>query len=351
MTESYSLRFPAEKYREESVEYRGKTLVRRAYRHLPYAAKPVSVDYQSLDVFVPVSYGEKVFDTTEAPIILLNRCGGYRAHRNRGDVPHMSPRPKPAPAPCDPRMGPAPGREGGGALSPEESVLAALAAGFVVVVPGNRGVGCVTPGGIYYGKAPAMIVDLKAAVRYLRRNADIIPGNTDHIILREFLLPSATKWLHEQTEETRRIYLEDRPWLLWNGEQASFRFADYEIYLGRLKPLTPFDSFELGRGENTVFGSEHEEAQHYTVFSLRHATGDADAYLPTTVVTQRNLLNPMVRLRKGSGKIAQHWWIRMGAKESGFACPLVVNVVTALEKHEKAGGFSPGMGRRTLRRG
>ncbi|MBP1651722.1 MAG: Tat pathway signal sequence domain protein [Bacteroidetes bacterium] len=36
--------------------------------------------------------------------------------------------------------------------------------------------------GTYYGKAPAAIVDLKAAVRYIRHNKGLLPGDADYII-------------------------------------------------------------------------------------------------------------------------------------------------------------------------
>lgn len=61
--------------------------------------------------------------------------------------------------------------------------------GFVCVNPGARGRDCEWPegdprakDGKYYGKAPAAMVDLKAAVRYLRHNQDLIPGDFDHIV-------------------------------------------------------------------------------------------------------------------------------------------------------------------------
>ena len=57
----------------------------------------------------------------------------------------------------------------------------ALAAGYVVVSPGCRGRDN-RRDGTYYGKAPAAIVDLKAAVRYVRHNAGVIPGNVDWIV-------------------------------------------------------------------------------------------------------------------------------------------------------------------------
>jgi hypothetical protein len=50
-----------------------------------------------------------------------------------------------------------------------------------VVCPGLRGWNLLA-NGTYYGKAPAAIVDLKAAVRYIRHNEGVMPGNSDWII-------------------------------------------------------------------------------------------------------------------------------------------------------------------------
>lgn len=58
----------------------------------------------------------------------------------------------------------------------------ALAAGYVVVEAGARGRTLTDAAGNHYGVAPAAIVDLKAAVRYLRHNAGRLPGNTGWIV-------------------------------------------------------------------------------------------------------------------------------------------------------------------------
>ncbi len=50
------------------------------------------------------------------------------------------------------------------------------------MTPGCRGRDNQAADGTYYGKAPAAIVDLKCAVRYVRYNDDIMPGNADWII-------------------------------------------------------------------------------------------------------------------------------------------------------------------------
>ena len=58
----------------------------------------------------------------------------------------------------------------------------ALARGFVVAAPGARGRTLKGADGKYTGKAPAVIVDLKAAVRYLRFNDKAMPGNAERIV-------------------------------------------------------------------------------------------------------------------------------------------------------------------------
>jgi hypothetical protein len=58
----------------------------------------------------------------------------------------------------------------------------ALARGLVVVSPGARGHSSRSAEGVNTGKAPACIVDLKAAVRYLRHNDAVLPGSAERII-------------------------------------------------------------------------------------------------------------------------------------------------------------------------
>ena len=70
----------------------------------------------------------------------------------------------------------------GGAGSVSRNTDLALAAGYVVVSPGCRGRDNRAADGTYYGKAPAAIVDLKAAVRYVRHNAGVMPGNVNWIV-------------------------------------------------------------------------------------------------------------------------------------------------------------------------
>jgi BD-FAE len=128
-----------------------------SYMHLPYVSLAVDKDYQSLNVSVPVKINGKELDAANAPILFNIKVGGYVSVNNARSTAEMNDR-------SDPRAD------------------FALASGYVVVTPGCRGRDNVSKDGTYYGKAPAAIVDLKAAVRYIHHNKGVIPGNTDKIV-------------------------------------------------------------------------------------------------------------------------------------------------------------------------
>jgi acetyl esterase/lipase len=172
------LLFPKDKYVEETKTVKTssgeKQVTVRSYKHIPYVANPVDTDYQSLDVTVPVQVDGKAVDASHAPILLAVGVGGYMSVRNAGG------------SGAGGRMGGPPGGRGmggpGGAGNISRNTDLALAAGYVVVSPGCRGRDNRAADGKYYGKAPAAIVDLKAAVRYVRHNAGVIPGNVNWIV-------------------------------------------------------------------------------------------------------------------------------------------------------------------------
>jgi hypothetical protein len=60
---------------------------------------------------------------------------------------------------------------------------AALKAGYVVISAGTRSRGIKAEDASWTGKAPAVIVDAKAAVRYLRLNDAVMPGSAERIII------------------------------------------------------------------------------------------------------------------------------------------------------------------------
>lgn len=156
-----SLNFDAEKFTVETADVNGKTIRYRAYKTIVYVRFPVDAKYHSLNFYAPVEYFEGKtaggFAASSAPIFLPNNVGGYM--------------------PAEPGQAGKDGRSGA-----PNSVLVALSRGFVVAAPGARGRTLVDADKKYYGKAPAAIVDLKAAVRYLRFNDRRMPGDAEKIV-------------------------------------------------------------------------------------------------------------------------------------------------------------------------
>jgi hypothetical protein len=161
----------------------------RFYGPLTYVAKPVDAGYQSLVISVPVTIDGRPVDATSAPIVFANSVGGYMPASVKDATGvgaasiQMGPMPGPPPgnaAPGEVKSGGNAMLDGGGKMV--NLAKLALAAGYVAVEPGCRGRSLVTSSGAYYGTAPAAIVDLKAAVRYLRSNAGRVPGNTERIV-------------------------------------------------------------------------------------------------------------------------------------------------------------------------
>ena len=134
-----------------------KLVTFRSWLDIPYVSKPVEPEYHRLNVYIPEEYfheGGTIngYTAKTAPIMLPNGVGGYMPGRAFIPAKDM--------------------RHGGPNIA-----LAALAHGYVVVAPAIRG------RTLPNGKAPALIVDYKAAVRWIRHNKDKLPaGDTEKII-------------------------------------------------------------------------------------------------------------------------------------------------------------------------
>ena len=192
---SYSLLFDRETYTVESKTVTTETgdieVTYRLYAAIPYVSNPVDVAYQSLNVLEPVAIDGVAVDATNAPILFSNSVGGYMSSpvSSDGSTPGMGAAggglgemPAGTPPGGDEQGVPTGSAEmvrGGQRVSNADL---ALASGYVVVAPGARGRENVAADGTFFGKAPAAIVDLKAAARYVHANAGRIPGNTDWLI-------------------------------------------------------------------------------------------------------------------------------------------------------------------------
>jgi acetyl esterase/lipase len=142
------LQFDASQGVAGSVEMPNGKVNYTAFTHLYFVTNVEDSTYQYVNVFVPEGA------TQRSPIFLKTNVGGYMPS-----------------APGFPSAGDATGM--------------ALQRGYVVAIPGSRGRSSyITKKGkrIYNGKAPAAILDLKAAIRYLRHFDKEMPGDAEKII-------------------------------------------------------------------------------------------------------------------------------------------------------------------------
>ena len=161
---SDTLEFNSAHYQVKTLELKGSPITYRSFGDLLYVENPVYPEFQKMNLFVPEGYyhGETIngFSAETAPIFFPNAVGAYAA--GRADQPGFNFRLW--------------------ARDQVNSLFVALQKGFVVAAPASRGRSLQDRQGHFVGCAPAAIVDLKAAVRYLRRNRGRFPGDTERII-------------------------------------------------------------------------------------------------------------------------------------------------------------------------
>lgn len=128
-----------------------------------YTDRAAVPKFQRLSIFVPEPYmseGGKInlqghmngYSAKTVPVIFANNSAGYM------QMPHVW-------------------LEG-----PRCSAQQYLERGFVYVSCGNRGRETRDENGKLCGKSPVNLVDLKTAIRFLRHNRAVLPGDFDHIV-------------------------------------------------------------------------------------------------------------------------------------------------------------------------
>lgn len=122
----------------------GETIVYDAYENICFVTNVEDSIYQTLNFYVPQGANEKT------PIFFRTYVGGYMAAKAR--EPHT-----------------------------DDATGRALQEGYILCIPGSRGWNSKV-GDTFTGRAPADILDLKAAIRYLRYNDKSMPGDAERII-------------------------------------------------------------------------------------------------------------------------------------------------------------------------
>ncbi|WP_369265601.1 subtype B tannase [Streptomyces sp. R35] len=432
------------------------------WKAITYVTNPVDEAYQSLNVSVPVKVDGTAVDATNAPIVFANSVGGYMpssvadatgvggASMTGGPTGTTGTSASPS-ASASASSGNGEVQSGGNAMVNAQGGMVnlgklGLAAGYVVVEPGARGRTLKDSDGTYYGTAPAAIVDLKAAVRYVRANKGVIPGDTDRIVstgtsaggalssllgasgdspiydkyltelgaadasdaifatgawcpitdlehadgayewnwgtnvtastgkvvdqtvskdlqsqfaeyqaslklrglngfgplnarnydeymVKQYLEPSATRYLADLSDADRTTYLAANTFIDWDGEKATFTWADFLTHVGARKKTTPaFDAFDLSAGENNEFGAGTTETRHFTAYSLKNdTTGVTSKRLDSDIPEKLDLMNPMYHFAKKNPGRSKHWWIRLGTKDSDTSLTVSANIAAAAD--------------------
>jgi hypothetical protein len=468
------LLFPKDQFKLETKTVKTaageKKIVYRLYQHIPYVGRPIDKEYESLDAKVPVSVNGVNVHAENAPVLFVVGIGGYMSASNLRQGGPGAPGGFGGPGgpggpggqggqggpggPSGPATFGGPGGPGGGPSGafpgangtnggPGSTQDMALAAGYVVVIPGVRGRDNKATDGTYFGKAPAAIVDLKAAVRYIRHNKGIMPGNMDWIVssgcsaggalsallgasgnstlyepylkeigaaeekdnifasgcgspvtdldhadlsyewafgaskprsgsvdpkisaalrsafpayeasldlqgkngfgsvtadnldaylVREYFGPAATQYLLKLPEDKRAAYLQQNPWLKWDGKTAQFSYIELAAqHITRMKLPPAFDSLTLRSPENNEFGDKTTDSQHFTDFSLQQGAGSTDARIDPELQQIVHMMNPMYFTVSKNPGAAQHWWIRHGGIETDSAPTSTLNLALSLE--------------------
>jgi len=177
--EDLALAFNPENYKTLNITVDGTPMQLRQYK-VTYVAKPIKMastqpnygpngymgditlddvyGYQTMYIFVP----ERSYNNTATAIFLMVGNGGWRTTAASARI-----------------------TDGAAFASTgtSDNMGAALKAGYILVNTGTRSRGAKADDGSWAGKAPAVVVDAKAAIRYLRLNDSVMPGSAERIII------------------------------------------------------------------------------------------------------------------------------------------------------------------------
>jgi hypothetical protein len=92
-----------------------------------------------------------------------------------------------------------------------------------------------------------------------------------------------------------------------------------------------FDAFDTSAAENIEFGDESTNARHFTLYSLRHATGKSGARLDSDLPEKITLMNPMHFIGQKNSARSKYWWIRVGTSDTATSLTVVGNLAASLE--------------------
>jgi hypothetical protein len=143
--------------------------------------------------------------------------------------------------------------------------------------------------------------------------------------------PKGVPFHEDEPPMEERKGSDKREWLSWDGTKADI--TDLDTYLlhhrRRMKPCTSFDVLRMNSGENKVFGSQKENAMHFSsavaeaigalkdAFPVeydRYYEGYAKAGKDEELARRIHLINPMDYIAdEQKGDLARHCRVRVGS--------------------------------------
>lgn len=327
---------------------------------IAYCENPADTAYETLGIFVPGAYmtasdnGDGTYTcqiNTEASI------SGYTAQTAPMVIPVDTP--------------------GYSAMkAPTDYVSAAVSytdAGFIYINAGCRG---------RDAGAPAGVTDLKAAIRYIRYNAETIPGSVERIFsfgmsgggAQSALLGATgdselyTPYLEaigavsgitlSGTYNTAQDYIDalnaEQEWVHYDSQTNTATITSIADFVQALKPASKnigaFDDLQAEQGENVLFGYGDGTGSHFDAIMAALLQDNAqygEAYandlqktdaLGNTVAYRLNIYNPMYYLEDyydgyQTANVASYWRIRTGINQGDTALCTEVNLALALQNY------------------
>ncbi|MDO5518217.1 MAG: subtype B tannase, partial [Clostridium sp.] len=117
-----------------------------------------------------------------------------------------------------------------------------------------------------------------------------------------------------------------------NGTVTDIDFDGYVAYLSRSKAAPAFDNVDLTNPnyENSLFGTETVDSQHFTQFSLDQDTSGTGTIADAQLI---KMMNPMNYIGTDGAETAQYWRIRHGVKDSDTAISTPTILAATLESN------------------
>jgi hypothetical protein len=142
-------------------------------------------------------------------------------------------------------------------------------------------------------------------------------GNFKDLIVK-YLIASAQTAIDKGTDINKLPFLKIK-----KKKVVSLDFDGYMSYLGRMKKPPAFDGLEAKSFENSLFGTDKLDAQHFTNYSMEHSKMDNPSL---SDISKVKMMNPMNYIKDKTAAKASYWRIRHGAKDkdTSFAIPLML---------------------------